>query len=414
MKKLLIITIFIFSFTTSQAQMSGIQAKLILDNIETTANNILNDAQFAGDELVNNATQNLLYGIKEFRQTFKEVLGETDSVLTKQQELLFNNLKATSDDLFHNIEYQQGLLNNNINAIGNILSNTIISNNRPIVTSFKVPVISEYQLTDGNDLEVTFYGIKLNKRKNYLQINNHRIDFENATTKTDSEITFRINDTLLPTNSDKVKISLHLHKWWKDYTQNFEIKILPLQIASVEINYISDFDCTTKHNRTVDLPTCRTSTPGLSYPRENNCSELISPTNNKRKIDINNVSIKKIYDRYGRGRCDLGRVTESGIQVAVHAKSERTSYGGSGKVICQVSFIEIDEKKCEKENRMNLDVRYNNPLVSRINDVKAIQSVKVKYYNGQVQLFNTLKDESSLIKYQFSPTTKTVSLSSNF
>ena len=171
MKKLLIITIFIFSFTTSQAQMSGIQAKLILDNIETTANNILNDAQFAGDELVNNATQNLLYGIKEFRQTFKEVLGETDSVLTKQQELLFNNLKATSDDLFHNIEYQQGLLNNNINAIGNILSNTIISNNRPIVTSFKVPVISEYQLTDGNDLEVTFYGIKLNKRKNYLQIN---------------------------------------------------------------------------------------------------------------------------------------------------------------------------------------------------------------------------------------------------
>ena len=88
MKKLLIITIFIFSFTTSQAQMSGIQAKLILDNIETTANNILNDAQFAGDELVNNATQNLLYGIKEFRQTFKEVLGEKVSKVSVSNRIV--------------------------------------------------------------------------------------------------------------------------------------------------------------------------------------------------------------------------------------------------------------------------------------------------------------------------------------
>lgn len=183
--KSLIIMYFIFSFTLVNAQVTTITtiagATAMLDAFESTANNILNKAEYSMNSVINNAALNMLHIVGTVETTYKELLKETGKELTKQQSDFFNGLNNSLNNLTETIENEHNRVDQSLREVGVYLSNTILSNKESHISTFNFPQIIRNK--SNVDVKLVFRGVLVNDTSNYITINGKQLkpDFRNST-----------------------------------------------------------------------------------------------------------------------------------------------------------------------------------------------------------------------------------------
>ena len=85
--KYLCLLIALFSLASADiSAQDPVSVGFALNEFENKAQNVLNDANFAFNDVVNNAAVNVLNSIQQFKDAYGDILNQTSDALTQQQQ----------------------------------------------------------------------------------------------------------------------------------------------------------------------------------------------------------------------------------------------------------------------------------------------------------------------------------------
>jgi hypothetical protein len=156
-----------------------------LESAEQKANDVVYNAGAQGRGVAMEVGQAALNAIASFRSAYADSLKKTETALTGQQAVLFQNIKSS---MYLLDEWSQGM-GNNLQGVADTLSNAVLN----IPLSHDIPRVSKVGPLYSVDLtgianELVIHGIGLSNGTPFLEIAGKGPVFPN--TKTDSEMRF--------------------------------------------------------------------------------------------------------------------------------------------------------------------------------------------------------------------------------
>jgi vacuolar-type H+-ATPase subunit H len=393
MEKIIIIfTLFFLQQTVVHAQFTGGSALLVLNSLESKAENLISDFEGGANDIINNASLNILNAIREFKEAYESSLNKTEKVLDRQTEKIFKELRSTINLTFSNIENSISQVDNSINNLGLVISQIPLTDKTPRITKLQIPIVvnevSEKPI-------ISFGGILLNNKRNYLKINEKVISSR------------QMSDRLID-----FPIVLYLHKKRKAKAHKFILRVIPQKIAEVTIVYDIKWTETKRHNRK-NKTSVKTSGPGLSSGRKRKSKDVVIHATKGMSIDIHSVKIDKDVSSGCCGDCkDKFRVSHSSINAKIKVKSDSHPGGRSGKCTCTYEYEEIQKISKTATKTISNQLLYNSSLTIPLpNETSSIKYITIKYCDGtQRTITDFYSTNYPLFNFSYSSNSKVIVL----
>jgi hypothetical protein len=422
MKKVIFLSFFLSFGITSQTELfsqalSAGQALLVLDELESTVNDMLNEAGNVGVRIINNAGVNILMSIESLRNMIKEGVKDLDDSLTKQQQKAFDEINSLVDKVFDNIKSSQNQLDQSLNSLGIALGNIPFSKRTPRILQTNSPLIVKNWTSS---LNVCFKGMYLNNVHNYLLVNGKEIK---PTKRIDNllefEIPMQIINSLIKQNNKYYKLNAKLVVYKKKDSKKdkhkfeypFYIKTFPRQIVTdLDVHYFRDISTTISHQR-VHRRQCTTNRAHTSgRRRSSNCPHRIDRSGPNFTIDVNSVSHTSIERRHG-GDFRWDQITPVALTFVVHAQSDNRPRGGGGKHVVDIKFTEIERvsRPNTPAQKLNKKISLGSPLSFNLDtDTKDLGRIVVTFFDGTKEVLtgHRGKSKNGLIRYNYNARTK--------
>lgn len=358
---------FIFSFTLVNAQVTTITtiagATAMLDAFESTANNILNKAEYSMNSVINNAALNMLHIVGTVETTYKELLKETGKELTKQQSDFFNGLNNSLNNLTETIENEHNRVDQSLREVGVYLSNTILSNKESHISTFNFPQIIRNK--SNVDVKLVFRGVLVNDTSNYITINGKQLkpDFRNSTA---TELIYLIDKQFFLEGDDCPSLSKRQIEFNCFYKQGFFKKkklkkyyfyiiVLPEVFGTSTIKYKSlSNKVEEKHIELKSVVSCEASGSRTNRGRCNGAKNVYPVDANEgwkidRTKEIKLFNIKNHGDCSGDGSQSYEMTQDEGITVKVNCVSHTGRHEhcncSTGISFSQKRNVEVSEDK---------------------------------------------------------------------
>lgn len=408
MKMILVFVMLLIIINKIDAQITGGTALLTLNTLENKAQSMVSSIEGSANNVINNASLNILNAIREFKDAYGSMLKDTERVLDKEVEKIFVELRSSINMTFDHLNNSLDKVDNSINSLGLVVSKIPFTDKTPRVTNFKIPTAINGQ---SKSAIVSFRGILLNDSDNRLYVNGKPLVKRQMT---DNYIDFEIPASYFNVNSNcenSIPLKLYLYKGRKPKIHNFVLKVHSKQIAEVEVIYevvkeeIRRYPREYKESEDV-------GSPGASSGRKKDTKSFtISPTPG-RTIDVNSVSVDKDV-RSGRGDCkDDFQITPSGIRVKIKVESDSHIGGRGGKVNCTYKFTELETvRTTERKSVKQILYSTSSMTVELPANTNAIKFINIKYCDGTSRSISSIYNASyPLFILNYSTTTKVLIL----
>jgi len=422
-KSILTFTILFFGLINSaNTQITAITISSALDQMENSAEEILNDVDYVLNHTINNAAINILNSIHQFRDAYSDILNKTVDELTQQQTMAFNGLARNVNEVFRNINNSIDKVDNSIDNLALHMGHILIGDKIPRITKFSSPIIVR---KGQSDILIEFKGVFLNNDKNQLAVNGKHIE---PSEKTDKSLKFFIeSQDLVDINNSTPKVifsNLELkcyHKKWywlssAEKSYKYLIKTIPKKLATIKYFYDVEENVIKRKNRTekfqVDVKSgsFRGFPPMPNFPKDKSQSFKVTARNGW-QIDINTIKANCSGNSSCNSNCSnqIENKTSSGFTVNMYARTD-----SKPKVWCHYKCsVTFDETKTTKEMVKKDGVKeiYSETAESfdLPENTKNFRKIEAELFTGKKLIFDKAGTQD-VIKIGYNEVTKLLSV----
>lgn len=405
------------SIQLANAQVTEASIGLALNELENTAKNILNDANYAFNDVVNNAAVNVLNSIQQFKDAYSDILGKTSNELTIQQQTAFYGLEKNVNNIFYNIREMNDRIDNSVDNLALHLGHTVVGDKIPRITYFSSPSIIRQK---DNTILVEFKGVFLNDENNTLLVNGKTIKPDQHT---DKELKYLIPTSYFKAYNNKepkllfenIEIVCNYKTGWiwkDDKKKNYKylIKTLPYKLGDIQYEYtVLDEKKETKPRTEKWSFSCKSDYKGKKGKAS---KSVIVNAEDGWLIDIN--SVKATWN--GNSSCNssarinVENKSSKAFKVSMNCVTDskplvRCNYNGI-VTFTQFRTVETDVIKSSDKIPMNSKSQLVYTLPS---NTKHWNTVRVKLFNGEELVF-TKSAKKGFVKVDFNKVSKVLSI----
>jgi len=392
-KTLLIVIIFFSPFNLFSEITAG-AALTVLDGIENTATNIIEDAENAGNNLLVTAAHQMITLIYNFKEVYREQLKETSKVLDQTQYNVFLNIQSVANKLINRADDLIVSLDNTIASFNGVIRNIPGFGNRPYISKPIIPVFIRNDSTR-DEYELVFQGSNLDNARTKFRLNGSLIV---PSEKSSNRHVYHVGakDYLQALQKNRIHFDLVINYGGLPFLKRkakykYFSKVVPLEYGIIDVEVSVSNNDTIRISRVETLPATRTGASNWKGKRRTKRQTFrLSPTKPTNHIVVSSIKLKTIADRYGYG-AHIADKSPAGILVQQHARSQGKPYGGGGKVQSRVSFTELEiTERTGVHSISKIPMTFNDPIAIKLpNNTIAIQRIIVRLYDGKMLTLTT-------------------------
>ncbi|MHA6247027.1 hypothetical protein ACXYMU_03755 [Pontibacter sp. CAU 1760] len=394
MKKSLLIGFLILVAQTSFCQITGVAAAVALDKMESTMSGVIEDAENSGNSVINNGALQVNTTIYNFRETYKDVLKSSDTVLDQQAYNIFLNIKKATDKISSGATDFVAELDNTVANLHSVMITIPGTSKKPYISKSYFPIL--IKSSNFNEYEIQFTGSLLDQKSKFT-VNGEEIKASEIST---NRLIYHLEAEQLEKALEGKRANFNLEfrygglfkkLFQKTAKYNYFTKVVPLEFGAVDLQVSTTTNDTLRISRSHTFPETRTGgTSGTGSRRTSRQTFLVGPSIATNIIDVRSVRLETLENRYGYG-ASVQSATPAGITVIQHARSENEPFGGGGKVHSLVKFTELQITPItNSEEVQEKPFVFNEPLVIQLpRNTVAIQSIRVKLYDGKTVTLTT-------------------------
>lgn len=387
--------------TTPKVQAQSIvTVGVVLNELEGTAENILNDAQYVMDTAITNAAVNVLNAIDQFEKAYEDILDKTSDELTEQQQRAFDGLERNIELVFLRIKERQDHLDDSVNSLALHLASVLPGAKIPIITKFSSPIVVE---GDENQVTIRFDGILLNNKDNVLVIGDKNFGPSEHSDKTLQYVipseSFNLGEK---EKNESALLSVTLITKYKQFfffeqikEYKYLIRIIPNEIATAYVTHLcSETRRDTRQRR--EQWTVSSRSRVRTFPPEIERGDVtrafIAHPSPDYDIDINSVNVGHSGNdscSEHHSRVQLDNRTASAVSISCKSVTHREP-GVNCHRTCWVSFTEYQDVETKKEEVLSpVKVSFDKPVLYPLPDEShGLSSIVVELFNGQELVFD--------------------------
>ena len=241
------ILLLLASTTSAPAQTEAITIGILLDHLEQRVHAILDSAQNAADNVVNNGAHNLMNTIQQLREQYERSLNYTIDQLSAHERGLLVGIESRIDQLFSHIQSEHDRVDDTLDNLAIYLSDSIFVDDVPRISRFLTSTAVHGHLARV-PLLITVRGKNLNHPGNKLVVSlrDHRLELEPIVIS-DNRISFSLTQQQIgqftsPRKITFIPVELSLFQDVflfpaKERKYRYLVRVLPSELARVVFHY---------------------------------------------------------------------------------------------------------------------------------------------------------------------------------
>lgn len=385
MKKNFLTIILLFALKLSFGQtITGAAATIALDEMQDGISQVIEDAENAGNSIINNGAFQVNTAIYNFRETYKDILKSSEEFLDEQAYNIFLGIRKSTEKIMKGATDFVAELDNTITTLHSVMASIPGIRRKPFISKTEMPVLIRNSAND--EYEIKFTGSLLDLSPK-LKINGHKLKASEISTK---KLTYHLENELLTNVMEGKRANIELKFRYgglfkKKAKYSYFLKVIPLEYAKIDVVVSTTTNDTLRIQRTETLPATRTGGSNWRGKRKTSKNTFtVYPTKATNEILVSSIRLKVLENRYGYG-ADIVAKSPASILVSQHARSEGEPYGGGGKVQSRVTFTELQITRTPGAQEMkDIPLIFDDPLVVKLpNNTTAVQRITVTFYNGK-------------------------------
>ena len=399
---LILTTILLLGVPSSGGAILGsITLGTFLAELEESVQSIVDYAQNAADNVVNNSVYNLLNTTSQLREQYDDILDTTIDQLTEQQQQLFEGLATRIDQVLTGIDDEHDRIDDTLDNLAIYLSDFVFVDDIPRISRFLTSTTVHGRLAD-IPLMIRFKGKNLNNQDNRLFVSTVDGGLELEPIElSDNQISFALSQEQVDGLSSPDKISfipIELSLFAdaillsdKERKYRYLVRVLPKELTRVVFHYSEIVPVVSERTeRTVEGPTG--SFQSRLFSSNKRSVSMTQPVDAGYKIDHSTVSVSWEGSNgcwVARSRCSA-RASDDVASANCTIVSENSTRGMSG---CSFSvtlrftqYKVIDQLRYHKTEPMI--VSYGAPVAWNIPAGKRFDRLEAILFDGTTVIYD--------------------------